>query len=69
MLKDFAKFGKTNFKTLFNVSSIWMPGRKGLFEHKLTLDFILLTFIHAKWTKFKTTSIRTWYCIIDIKSL
>jgi hypothetical protein len=37
MPKDFAKFGKTNFKTLFNISSIWMSGRKGLFEHKLTL--------------------------------
>ncbi len=30
---------------------------KGLFEHKLTLDYILLTFIHAKFSE------RLWECV------
>jgi hypothetical protein len=34
--------------------------KKGLFEHKLTLGFILLTFVDAKWTKFKLTFTRTF---------
>ena len=36
---------------------------KGLFEQELTLGFNLLTFIHAKWTKLKTTSVRNLHKI------
>ncbi len=32
--------------------------KKGLFEHKSALAFILLTFIHAKGMKFKATFAR-----------
>jgi len=31
---------------------------RGLFEHKCALDFFSLTFVHAKWTKSKTTFVQ-----------
>ncbi len=38
-----------------------MLGRKnGFLQHKLILGFILLTFIHAKWMKFKPTFVRNF---------
>jgi hypothetical protein len=43
-------------KILLNGS--WLV-EKGLFEHKRTLDFILLTFVHAKLTKFKPAFVQT----------
>jgi hypothetical protein len=57
-MTDFAKFGQTDFKLLLNISLIWMVGGKGYFEHILTLGFILLTFVHAKWAKFRPTFLR-----------
>jgi hypothetical protein len=47
-MKDFAKFFLTDLKYLLN------------FEHKLTLGFLLLTFIHAKWVKFKPTFVKSF---------
>jgi hypothetical protein len=41
---------------------------KGIFEHKLTLCYILHSFIHAKWTKFKPTFARTFNEILQLSS-
>ncbi len=50
-------FAKLSPNILLNMS--WLVG-KGPFEHKWTLDFILLTLVHAKWSKFKPTFAHTF---------
>ncbi len=48
---------KLYVKLLLNMS--WLV-EKGAFEHKCVLDFISLTFVHAKWTKSKPTFVQTF---------
>jgi hypothetical protein len=56
-LKDFAKL-KLKFHSIF--FKFWSLAKRGLFEHKLTLDFILLTFVDAKWTKSMPTFVKSF---------
>ncbi len=51
------RFGHTVFKNF--IKNVLLE-EKGAFEHKWTLDFILVTFAQAKWTKSKPTFVQTF---------
>jgi hypothetical protein len=48
------------YSATYLVKHVLVGRKRRAFDHKLTLDFIWLTFVRAKWTKFEPTYVQTF---------